>query len=169
MISRVWVSINLFPGAGSLHWACTLWLLGNCCELCSFIPFFRARDQTSPNLFNGLFIGSVVRKHPGTMNKRIRDPPMDVKCVVVGEAAEVTRLKTGCLWWVQEWWTQLPTWYTPPPQSTLHHLLSCLIYFNSCHRSLTVDTLAVFKCSFRVKPYQHHHHWSPASARGRND
>ena len=28
------------------------------------------------------------------MNKRIRDPPRDVKCVVVGEAAEVTRLKT---------------------------------------------------------------------------
>ena len=74
------------------------------------------------------------------MYKRIRDPPMDVKCVVVGEAAEVTRLKTGCLWWAQEWWTQLPTWYTPPPHSTLHHLLSCLIYFNLCRRSLTVDT-----------------------------
>ena len=65
--------------------------------MCSFISFFRAQDHPFPNLFNGLFIGSVVRKHPGTMNKRIRDPPRDVKGVVVGEAAEVTRLKTGCL------------------------------------------------------------------------
>ena len=38
--------------------------------------------------------GSVVRKHPVMMYKRIRDPPMDVKCVIVSKAAEVTRHKT---------------------------------------------------------------------------
>ena len=39
--------------------------------------------------------GSVVRKHPVMMYKRIRDPPRDVRCVIVGEAAEVTRHKTA--------------------------------------------------------------------------
>ena len=35
--------------------------------------------------------GSVVRKRPVMMYKRIRDPPRDVICVIVGEAAEVAR------------------------------------------------------------------------------
>ena len=39
--------------------------------------------------------GSVVRKNLVMMYKRIRDPPMDVRCVIVGEAAEVTRHKTA--------------------------------------------------------------------------
>ena len=52
--------------------------------LAPYVIYYRIGGQKAPRV-------------PGMMYKRIRDPPRDVRCVIVGEAAEVTRHKTACL------------------------------------------------------------------------
>ena len=147
MISRVWVSINLFPGAGSLHWACTLWLLGNfpkrtVMNCVPFIPFFtnemipRPRDQTFPNLFNGL----QDRWSESTQGRWIRGSVIHPGMLNVWLLARLLRWQDSRQGVCDGRRSDGPNY--PPDTLHLHphHLLSCLIYFNLCRRSLTVDT-----------------------------